>query len=160
EVARRALEAGATVINDIGGLDDPSMVEAVAGSGAGVVLMHMQGTPQTMQDDPPYEDVVPEVRDDLARKVEAAERRGIGRSRIAIDPGIGFGKTHDHNLELLRNLEAFAGIGCTLLVGTSRKGFLGLLTGRPREGRAFASVGSALAAVAGGAGVVRVHDVG
>jgi dihydropteroate synthase len=160
EVARRALDAGASIINDIRGLADPSMVEVVAGSEAGVVLMHMKGTPQTMQDDPRYEDVVREVRDELDRRVEAAERLGISRSRIAIDPGIGFGKTHDHNLELLRNLEAFAGIGCTLLIGTSRKGFLGLLTGRPRGERVVASVASALAAVAGGAGVVRVHDVG
>jgi dihydropteroate synthase len=160
EVARRALGAGAAIINDIRGLDDPSMVEVVAGSEAGVVLMHMQGTPQTMQIDPRYEDVVLEVHDELARRVEAAVRRGISRSRIAIDPGIGFGKTHEHNLALLRNLEAFAGIGCTLLVGTSRKGFLGLLTGRPRAERVVASVASALAAVAGGAGVVRVHDVG
>jgi dihydropteroate synthase len=160
EVAWRALDLGAAVINDIRGLDDSEMLEVVAGSEAGVVLMHMQGTPQTMQDDPRYEDVVREVRDDLARRVEAAVRRGIARDRIAIDPGIGFGKTNEYSLELLRNLEAFAAIGCTLLIGTSRKGFLGMLTGRPRGERVVASVASALAAVAGGAGVVRVHDVG
>ena len=132
----------------------------MAEAGAGVVLMHMAGTPQTMQVDPRYDDVVREVRDDLARRIERAEASGIPRDRIAIDPGIGFGKTFEHNLELLRNLDRFANLGCALLVGTSRKGFLGTLTGRPVGERATASVVSSLAAIARGANVVRVHDVG
>jgi dihydropteroate synthase len=161
EVARQALRAGASIINDIRGLDgDPDLSRLVAETGAGVVLMHMAGTPQTMQVDPRYDDVVREVRDDLARRIERAEASGIPRDRIAIDPGIGFGKTFEHNLELLRNLDRFANLGCALLVGTSRKGFLGTLTGRPVGGRATASVISSLAAVARGANVVRVHDVG
>ena len=161
EVARQALRAGASIINDIRGLDgDPELSRLVAEAGAGVVLMHMAGTPQTMQDNPRYDDVVREVRDDLARRIERAEASGIPRDRIAIDPGIGFGKTFEHNLELLRNLDRFANLGCALLVGTSRKGFLGTLTGRPVGGRATASVVSSLAAVVRGAHVVRVHDVG
>jgi dihydropteroate synthase len=161
EVARQALRAGASIINDILGLDgDPDLSRLVAEAGAGVVLMHMAGTPQTMQVDPRYDDVVREVRDDLARRIERAEASGIPRERIAIDPGIGFGKTFEHNLELLRNLDRFANLGCALLVGTSRKGFLGTLTGRPVGERATASVISSLAAVARGANVVRVHDVG
>jgi dihydropteroate synthase len=161
EVARQALRAGASIINDIRGLDgDPDLSHLVAEAGAGVVLMHMAGTPQTMQVDPRYDDVVREVRDDLARRIERAEASGIPRERIAIDPGIGFGKTFEHNLELLRNLDRFANLGCALLVGTSRKGFLGTLTGRPVGERATASVVSSLAAVARGANVVRVHDVG
>ncbi len=160
EVARRALEVGASIINDIRGLDEPEMASLVAETGAGVVLMHMRGTPQTMQDDPRYDDVVREVHDDLVRRIERAEKRGITRDRIAIDPGIGFGKRTVHNLLLLKNLELFADLGCVLLVGTSRKGFLGKLTGRPSGDRMVASVVSALAAIAGGARVVRVHDVG
>ncbi len=161
EVARQALRAGASIVNDIRGLDgDPELSRLVAEAGAGVVLMHMAGTPRTMQVDPRYDDVVQEVRDDLARRIERAEASGIPRERIAIDPGIGFGKTLEHNLELLRNLDRFANLGCALLVGTSRKGFLGTLTGRPVGDRATASVVSSLVAVARGADVVRVHDVG
>ena len=160
EVARLALEAGAHVINDIRGLDDPALAALVAEAGAGVVLMHMQGTPRTMQDDPRYDDVVREVRDDLARRVARAEGAGIPRARIAIDPGIGFGKRTAHNLELLRGLDQLAPIGCPILIGTSRKGFLGKLIGRPLDDRMVASVASALAAAAGGARILRVHDVG
>lgn len=160
EVARECLDAGAAIINDIRGLDDPEMAELAGRSAAGVVLMHMAGTPRTMQDDPRYEDVVREVRDFLAARVSRAEAAGIPRSRIAIDPGIGFGKTIEHNLALLRNLDRFADLGCALLIGTSRKGFLGRLTGRPIPERGVASVASALAAASLGANVVRVHDVG
>lgn len=159
-VARRALAAGAAVINDITALADPAMAAAVAGAGAGVVLMHMAGTPRTMQHNPRYGDVTAEVLEFLALRVEAAEAAGIPRVRIAVDPGIGFGKTLAHNLELLRNLGRFATLGCAVLVGTSRKGFLGAITGRPVGERSVASVASALAAVARGASVVRVHDVG
>jgi dihydropteroate synthase len=160
EVARRAIAAGASIINDIQALQgDPALVQVVAESGAAVVLMHMAGTPRTMQDDPRYGDVVREVRDALARRIADVEPLGIPRVRIAIDPGIGFGKTFAHNLELLRNLEQFANLGCAVLIGTSRKGFLGTMTGRPVDQRATASVVSSLAAAVKGAGVVRVHDV-
>ena len=135
------------------------LARVVAEAGAGVVLMHMAGTPRTMQDDPRYDDVVGEVRDFLAHRIAAVESLGIPRARIAIDPGIGFGKTLEHNLELLRNLDQFATLGCAVLVGTSRKGFLGALTGRPVAERAAASVVSSLAAATRGRDVVRVHDV-
>lgn len=160
EVARKAVEAGATIINDITGLTgDPALARVVAETGAGVVVMHMAGTPRTMQVNPHYEDVVREVRDYLARRVDAIEALGISRNRVAIDPGIGFGKTAEHNLLILRNLDQFATLGCSILVGTSRKNFLGLLTGREVRERATASVVSSLAAAVQGANVVRVHDV-
>ncbi len=160
EVARRAIAAGASIINDIQALGgDLELGRAVADSNAGVVLMHMAGTPRTMQDDPRYGDVVAEVRDFLAHRIAAALSLGIARSRVAIDPGIGFGKTLAHNLELLRNLDQFATLGCAVVIGTSRKGLLGTLTGRPVDQRAVASVVSALAAAVRGADVVRVHDV-
>jgi dihydropteroate synthase len=161
EVFRRALEAGATILNDITALaGDPEMPRVVAESDAGVLLMHMAGTPRTMQVDPRYDDVVGEVCAWLARRADWVESLGVARRRIAIDPGIGFGKTVEHNLDLLRNLGRFATVGCAVVVGTSRKGFLGALTGRPVAGRTTASVVSALAAIARGADVVRVHDVG
>jgi dihydropteroate synthase len=160
EVARRALEAGAAIINDISALGaDPDLAPLAAATGAGVVLMHMQGVPRTMQVDPRYDDVVRDIADFLARRVEWAEARGIPRTRIAIDPGIGFGKTLAHNLEILRNLARFDTLGCAVLIGTSRKGFLGQITGRGLGDRATASVVSSLAACRGGARVVRVHDV-
>jgi dihydropteroate synthase len=160
EVARCALDAGATIINDVEGLGgDPALRRIVADSGAGVVIMHMAGTPQTMQENPRYSNVVLEVRDYLARRVDEVEPFGIPRARIAIDPGIGFGKTLEHNLEILRNLDRFATLGCAVLVGTSRKGFLGTLTGKPVAERATGSVVSSLAAAVRGANVVRVHDV-
>jgi dihydropteroate synthase len=159
EVARLALEAGASILNDIQGLDDPELLKLAAESGAGVVLMHMQGTPRTMQDAPRYDDVIREVLDDLSSKIARAERAGIEPERIAIDPGIGFGKSFEHNLILLKNLEAFLSLGRTLLVGTSRKGFLGKLAGRRTADQTILSVASALAAASAGARVVRVHDV-
>jgi dihydropteroate synthase len=160
EVAAAALAAGASILNDIRGLDDPEMLALAARSEAGVVLMHMQGTPQTMQLNPSYDDVVREVRDDLARRIDRAVLAGIPLERIAIDPGIGFGKTFEHNLALLKNLEAFTTLGCVLLMGTSRKGFLVKLTRHRTEDRTMASVTSALASTSAGARVVRVHDVG
>ncbi len=160
EVAAQAIKAGASILNDIRGLDDPEMLEIAVSSGAGVVLMHMQGTPQTMQLNPTYQDVVREVRDDLARRIDRAVRAGISIERISIDPGIGFGKTFEHNLELLRNLEVFTSFGCVLLMGTSRKGLLTKLTRHRTEDRMVASVTSALACAQAGARVVRVHDVG
>ena len=161
EVARAAVEAGALVINDIEGIaDKPAMIRVAADTGAAVVVMHMAGNPRTMQFNPSYGDVVAEVYEFLARKVEVIEQAGVPRERIAIDPGIGFGKTFDHNVTLLRNLERFAGLGCAVLIGNSRKGFLGKITGRTIDQRATASVVSSLNAILRGASIVRVHDVG
>jgi dihydropteroate synthase len=160
EVARQALRAGAVIINDITALGaDRGMARLAADTGAGVVLMHMQGTPSTMQLNPQYDDVVTEVYDFLARRVEWAEANGISRERIAVDPGIGFGKRFLHNVEILRSLRRFESLGCVILVGTSRKGFLAKITGRPALGQAPASAISSLAACLAGARVVRVHDV-
>jgi dihydropteroate synthase len=160
EVAEAALALGASIINDVTALrGDPAMTKVVAESGAGVVLMHMQGTPATMQHAPRYGDVTAEVLAFLEDRVRWCESQGIPRARIAVDPGIGFGKTFEHNLELLQRLDRFATLGCVVLVGTSRKGFLGTLTGRDVHGRAVASAVSSLAACVAGARVVRVHDV-
>jgi dihydropteroate synthase len=161
EVARQALAAGASIVNDItAGLGDPAMTAVVRAAGAGVVLMHMQGTPETMQQNPTYSDVVREVHDFLAGRVLAWVAAGVPTDCIAIDPGIGFGKTFDHNLELLRNLDALAAIGRPVVLGVSRKGFLGKLTGRPVTERAVASVAAACYCVSRGAAhILRVHDV-
>ena len=147
EVARRPSRpapASSTTSPRLSG--DPDMGRVAAESGAGVVLMHMQGVPSTMQEDPRYADVVREVYDFLARRADWAESIGIPRDRIAIDPGIGFGKTIEHNLEILRNLRRFDTLGCAVVIGTSRKGFLGKITGRALPARATASVVSSLAA--------------
>ncbi len=160
EVARKALSAGAVIVNDIGGLTDPAMRRIISESDCGVVLMHMAGTPRTMQANPSYGDVVEDVRDFLARQVDLAEADGIARERIALDPGIGFGKTYEHNVRLLQSMGRFANLGCVALIGTSRKGFLKAISGRPVEQRLTASVVSSLAALRLGASVVRVHDVG
>ncbi|MFO0957822.1 MAG: dihydropteroate synthase [Isosphaeraceae bacterium] len=159
-VARRCLEAGAAIINDITSLEDPETARAVVEFEAGLVLMHMRGNPRTMNQDPRFADVVTEVYDELAERLDRAIRAGIPAERIALDPGIGFGKMLDHNLLLLRNLGRFATLGRPILIGTSRKGFLGDLTGRDRTQRATASVVSALAAATKGAKILRVHDVG
>ncbi len=158
EVARRALAAGASIVNDIGGLRDPEMLRLVAETDCAVVIMHMAGTPQTMQVNPSYSDVVEEVREYLNRQLDRAEVAGIRRERIAVDPGIGFGKTHTHNLELLRNTARFANLDCALLVGVSRKGFLGKITDRGIDRRDTASAVASLSAAVQGARVLRVHD--
>jgi dihydropteroate synthase len=160
EVARLALDAGAAIINDISALSaDPEMALTVARAGAGVVLMHMQGNPRTMQLDPQYNDLIGEIHHFLESRVRWAEMQGIPHERIAIDPGIGFGKTHAHNLAILRNVACFDNLGCAVLIGTSRKDFLGKITVRPLAERATASVVSSLAGCVRGARVVRVHDV-
>jgi dihydropteroate synthase len=159
EVMRRSLEAGAAIINDISALEAPGALETVAASGAAVVLMHMRGTPGTMQQDPQYADVVGEVHDYLAGRVTAAERAGIARTRIVVDPGFGFGKLLEHNLALLRGLERFADLGCPLLVGLSRKSMLKGFSSREMDRRMPASVAAALIAAQRGAHIVRVHDV-
>ena len=161
EVARQALAAGAGIVNDItAGLGDPDMMSVVREGGAGVVLMHMQGTPATMQQSPTYADVVGEVRDFLSDRVRAWVAAGVPAERIAIDPGIGFGKTFDHNLALLRDLDALSAIARPVLLGVSRKGFLGKITGRPVAERQAASLAAASYCVSRGtAHIVRVHDV-
>ena len=131
----------------------------VADGECAVVVMHMAGTPQTMQDDPRYDDVVETVRDYLWTQIERAETAGIVRERICVDPGIGFGKTHAHNLDLLRGAAEFANLGCALLVGASRKGFLGKITGREVGRRDAATAAASLWAAVRGASIVRVHDV-
>jgi dihydropteroate synthase len=161
EVAREALKAGAALVNDVTGLRDPEMTRTVAAADAGLCLMHMQGSPGTMQQDPRYEDLVAEVIQSLAEACARAEAAGVARDRILVDPGIGFGKTHPHNLLLLRRLEDLRPLGAAILVGTSRKSLLGhLLGGRPPQERLAATLGSiAPLAASGAVDVVRVHDV-
>ena len=158
-VMRAALDAGAVMVNDVRALRAPGAMEGVAGSAAAVCLMHMQGEPQSMQVAPRYDDVVGEVRTFLAARAAVCEAAGIGRERIAVDPGFGFGKTVAHNLALLHGLDAIAALGYPVVAGLSRKRTLGVLTGRPDGDRLAGSVAAALAAVARGAAIVRVHDV-
>ena len=158
-VMRAAIEAGAAMINDVGALTAPGAIDICARSDVGVCLVHMQGDPATMQASPSYTDVVEEVRAFLLERAATCVAAGIGRDRIAIDPGFGFGKTLAHNLALLRSLKAFAVVGCPVLVGLSRKSSLGQLTGRETDERLGASLAAALAAVARGASILRVHDV-
>jgi dihydropteroate synthase len=160
EVMRAALAAGASMVNDINALQHPGAMEAVAATHAAVCLMHKQGTPQTMQVQPEYQDVVTEVKNFLQTRITAANAAGITNERIIIDPGFGFGKTLAHNLELLRNLEIFANMGVPLLAGLSRKSMLGGITGQQdATQRVHASVVAAVLAVERGAHIVRVHDV-
>ena len=159
DVMRAALAAGAGMVNDVRALQAPGAIEAAATGHAAVCLMHMQGEPRTMQAEPRYADVVTEVRDFLVGRAQACEAAGIARARIVIDPGFGFGKTVAHNLALLRGLRVLAETGYPVLAGLSRKSMLGGLAGRDVNDRAAASVAAALAAVAHGAGIVRVHDV-
>jgi dihydropteroate synthase len=166
-VAERALAAGARIVNDISALRfDPRMVEVVRDAGAGVVLMHMQGTPETMQQDPRYGDVVAEVRAFLAERVAFAVAHGVEKHQIAVDPGIGFGKTVEHNLRLLARLEELGSLGCEVMVGTSRKSFIGKVlalrgAGEMREAneRLWGTAATVAWSVAHGARIVRVHDV-
>jgi dihydropteroate synthase len=158
ELMRAALAAGADMINDVNALQIAGALEAVVGTSAGVCLMHMQGTPRTMQLEPQYGDVVAEVAAFLAARVEAAVGAGIARERILVDPGFGFGKDLGHNLALFKALARFADIA-PVLVGVSRKSMLGAITGRQIQDRLVPSVTAALLAVQRGAAVVRVHDV-
>ena len=160
ETARRALAAGAHVINDVTALlGDPDMAAVVRDFGAGVILMHMQGAPQTMQANPVYADVTAEVAAFLEARLQTAEDQGIGRTCVVLDPGVGFGKTLEHNLELLARLGEMQRLGRPVCLGVSRKGFLGKLLGRPVTERLAGSVAAACYALARGAAqVVRVHD--
>lgn len=159
QVMERARDLGASMINDVSALTAPGALAAVAGSDLGLCLMHSQGDPRTMQRAPSYDDVVGEIYGFLQARVAACEAVGISRRRLAIDPGFGFGKSLDHNLELLRHLHRFRSAGLPLLVGLSRKSMLEAITGRPVEGRLAGSLGLAWAALAAGARILRVHDV-
>ncbi len=159
-VATRALAAGASFVNDVTALrGDPEMAAVVAESGAQCCLMHMRGEPRTMQDDPRYDDVVSEVKSFLDDRLRFATENGIAERRIALDPGIGFGKTLEHNLELLRRLDELLALGRPLVVGTSRKSFIGRLTGRAVDDRLAGTIATNLLAFERGASVFRVHEV-
>jgi dihydropteroate synthase len=159
EVMRAAIDAGAAIINDVQALQSPGAVDAVAASDCGIVLMHMQGEPRTMQVAPRYEDVVAEVRVFLRERLGVLEAAGVSPDRVALDPGFGFGKTVEHNFTLLRELHRFTSLGCPVLAGLSRKSMLGAVTGRAVGERVTASVVGAVLAAERGAGVLRVHDV-
>ena len=159
-VADAALDAGAEIVNDVTALrSDPALAGLCAERKCGVVLMHMQGTPRTMQENPTYDDVVDDVKAFLAGRIEFAVGEGIDEDRIWIDPGIGFGKTVRHNVELLRRLGELRELGRPVVVGTSRKRFIGTLTGREVDDRLGGTIASNVLAVKAGADVVRVHDV-
>ncbi len=161
-VMEAALEAGAKIINDVTALSgDPRSMEVAAAANASVILMHMQGEPRAMQENPRYEDAAAEVFDYLAGRVAACEKAGIARSRIAVDPGIGFGKTLNHNLEIINQLDRFKSIGCPVVLGASRKSFIAMIDEKadtPAK-RLGGSLAAALAGVARGASILRVHDV-
>ena len=159
EVMQAAAAAGAAMINDVRALSQPGALEAAAQAGTGLCLMHMQGEPRTMQQEPMYEDVVAEVRDFLAQRLAACVDAGIPASRVVLDPGFGFGKTVSHNLQLLRGLPDLCSLGQPVLVGLSRKSMIGALLDRPVEDRLPASLALAMLAHQRGANIIRVHDV-
>jgi dihydropteroate synthase len=159
-VAAAALDAGATLVNDVTALrSDPAMAELVAARGVSCCLMHMLGEPRTMQDDPRYKDVVSDVKAFLEERLAFAVASGIAEERILLDPGIGFGKTAEHNLELLARLDELVALGRPVVIGTSRKSFLGRITGRPVDDRLAATIATNVLAYERGARVFRVHDV-
>lgn len=159
EVMRAAIAAGASIVNDVFALQQPEALEAVAATDAGVCLMHSQGTPQTMQIDPQYQDVVGEVADFLRARLAAAKAHGIAAERVVLDPGFGFGKRSVHNIALLRELETLCALGQPLLVGLSRKSVLGQIVGADVDSRSHASLSAAVIATMKGARILRVHDV-
>jgi len=159
EVAAAAIDGGATIVNDVTALADPAMAPLCAERGVELVLMHMQGTPRTMQENPDYDEVVADVRDFLATRIESAVSAGVAEERIWIDPGIGFGKTVEHNLELIKRLGELRALGRPILLGASRKSFLGKITGSEVGDRIGGSLAAALIGVQAGADAVRVHDV-
>jgi dihydropteroate synthase len=160
EVARQALAAGATIINDVSALrDDAAMVEVIAGTGAPLCLMHMQGMPKTMQENPHYDDVVDEVLSFLEQRMAFALARGVREEQLILDPGIGFGKTVEHNLTLLRHLDRLVGLGRPVLLGASRKRFLGVILGAEPAQRTIGTVATTVAGLLAGVHIFRVHDV-
>ncbi len=159
EVMREAIKAGVDIVNDVCALQEPQALEIVAASDVGVCLMHMQGRPQNMQQDPQYQDVVKEVYDFLQARLAAAEQAGIAKTRITLDPGFGFGKRTAHNLALLEGLSTLQKLGAPLLIGLSRKSLLGQVAGADVNERLYASLAASVIAVMKGANIVRVHDV-
>jgi dihydropteroate synthase len=161
DVAAAAMEAGASIVNDVSGARDPGMLGVIAAGEAGLVLMHMLGEPKTMQAEPRYGDVVADVRGYLGERIAAAEAAGIGRNRVAIDPGLGFGKGYEHNLTLMCRIDSFLDLGVPVVVGPSRKSFIGTALGDVPVDRRVEGTAGAVAWLAGrGVHVVRVHDVG
>jgi dihydropteroate synthase len=162
EVATKCLEAGADIINDVSGLkrSGPDMAKVVKKFGAGIILMHSRGTPETMQTLTEYGEVVPEVLRELRESVNLATNAGVEREQILIDPGLGFAKTAEQNLEILKQIDAFHGLGFPLLVGPSQKSFVGKVTGREVKDRSFGTAACVAACVRGGVQILRVHDVG
>jgi dihydropteroate synthase len=160
EVIRAAVDAGAAMINDIRALREPGALDAAGASTAAICVMHMQGEPRTMQTAPGYDDVFEAVRQFLAKRVDACQKAGIAMDRLTIDPGIGFGKSAAHNLELLARLPELTTLRLPILVGVSRKSLIGAITGRPIEQRLAGSVAFTTAAVLAGASIIRAHDVG
>ncbi|HUG89638.1 MAG TPA: dihydropteroate synthase [Planctomycetaceae bacterium] len=160
EIARLAIEAGAAIVNDISGLTfDPRMLAVCRDAGAGVICMHIQGTPQTMQTDPRYDDVVGEIVEYFERRLEALDAAGIPPERVVLDPGIGFGKTAEHNVAILSNVARFRALGRPVLIGHSRKRFLSRLLGRAAEERTAATIGVSIALAGQSTDILRVHDV-
>lgn len=160
-VAQAALDEGVQIINDVTGLQgDPLMLDVAVRSRAGICVMHMQGSPATMQDNPVYDDVVADVYQYLQRRRDALLDAGIEADRICLDPGIGFGKTHQHNVALLRNCARFLELGCPVLVGHSRKGFIGHILGDRRADRLAGTIGVAIALAIARTSVLRIHDIG
>jgi len=160
-VAAQAIEAGATMINDISaGRFDPEMFSVAAKANVPICLMHMKGTPQNMQKDPHYDDAVAEVKLFLKERIEAAKKAGVGQKQIIIDVGIGFGKRVEDNVALLKNLDQLQNLGCPILIGTSRKSFIGALTGAEVKDRLPGNLASLAIAIQKGASIARVHDVG
>ena len=159
EVARAALGEGAELINDVYGLRGAGMPELAAETGVPVVIMHMQGTPETMQNNPTYEDLITEIYDFLAQRVEVAVAAGVAVEQIVIDPGFGFGKTVNHNLEILRRLREFRGLGRPVLIGTSRKSTIGKVLDQPADQRLWGTAATCAVAITNGANIIRAHDV-
>jgi dihydropteroate synthase len=158
-VMQAAISAGASIVNDVRALQEDGALEVVAKTKVGVCLMHMQGTPQTMQQNPHYNDVVNEVKAFLQTRLQASIHAGVSANRILLDPGFGFGKMREHNITLLQNLESFADLGQPLLVGLSRKSVLGQVTGNDVDARLYASIAASVLSAMKGAKILRVHDV-
>jgi len=159
EVAQAAMFAGASTVNDVSGLRNKDMIEVVAEHDAAVIIMHMLGNPRTMQEGPRYKDVIEDIKKYLSDRIAAAEKSGVSPRKIMVDPGIGFGKTKDHNLEIIARLGELRSLGKPIVIGVSRKAFIGTITGRPVEDRLEGSIAAATLAAIHGADIVRVHDV-
>jgi len=159
EVAKKAIEAGACIVNDVGGLRNEDMISVVSEMNVPVIIMHMQGTPENMQKNPQYGDVVEDIKEWLNKRINAAEMAGIQRSDVIVDPGIGFGKNLKHNLEILGRLDEFKGMAGGVLLGASRKSFIAMMSGNENGDRLTGSLSAAIMGVTGGVDILRVHDV-